>query len=697
MGHSFLTIVGVVALEISLFALAIIAFDRFAPARWVRERHNLALGGFLLLPVLFLFASQPGEQAPQIAPEPIAYTAPATMAATIIPAPVPVVRESLPVLATRPLAVENEATSSGFSLPAWEFLIALWVAGAALMLIRLGQDLTLLNGLRRRSQPVSLPETLHLSRAVSIRRSDEVDAPMVTGLLRPVVIVPVDFRFDGQAQCILEHEIAHITRGDAWSELLIRTLTSVFWWVLPLHMLHAIVRRTRETLCDVHSVDVTGAPADLAHALLDAASRAIRAPSLALSAAPTRSTLTARIDHLTSDKATPRRTIIMRMPFVLPAIAVLAYAATPQLGIARESAEDDKQILVLRDHDGDHDGEHTHIHIDDADFDFDFSELEARLEDLDFSELEARLAELDVELEARLAEIDFTEFEQKMAALEVEIEARIREMDFASLEADIQAQVEALELEQLSRLSELESLIELEVLGKLGDLAELEQLASLHAEAAVHDHFREQEAVYNAARRGDLEALQSMAAEGRDLSAASLGDGTPLMGAIRGGHIDVVTYLLGQGVDVNVRSPGDGTALITAARRDNAEMVETLLQAGADANLGVPGDGNPLIGAAFMGNTDIARRLITAGADPDGYVPGDETPLINAALMGHMEVAEMLVQAGADISLTVQAGMQYPDIVETYRSPLSEAERGGHDDMVAWLRSMGAEHRPPAR
>ena len=719
MEGSFLAIVGVVALEVSLFALAVIAFDKLAPARWVRERHNLALGGFLLLPILFLFASQPGKPATRVAPEHTTYSAPAFTSETISPAPIPVIRENLPVLSSRSLPVETEAASSGFSLPTWEFLIALWLAGAALMLIRLAQDLTLLNGLRRRSQNIQLPETLRLSCKVSVRRSDEVDAPMVAGLIHPAIIVPVDFRFDARARCVLEHEIAHIKRGDTWSELLIRVLTSLFWWVAPLHMLHAIVRRTRETLCDVHSVDTTGAPADLAHALLDAASRAIRAPTLALSAAPTRSTLTARIDHLTSDKDTPRRTIIMRMPFVLPAIAVLAYAATPQLGVARESADEENQILVTRDQEVD--GEHTHIHLDEHDFDFDldfdFSELEARLEEMDFAELDARLVELDIELQARIAELDFSELEEKMAALEVEIEARmaemnlsalenmdfseiearIQEMDFAGLEADIQAQVEALELEQLTRLSELESLIELDILAALGDLSELEKLAHLHAEAAVHDHFREQEAAYHAARRGDLAELRSIQSEGGDLSAASLGDGTPLMGAIRGGHMDVVTFLLSQGVDVNVHSPGDGTALIAAARHDNAEMVEMLLQAGADANLGVPGDGNPLIGAAFVGSTDIARRLITAGADPDGYVPGDETPLINAALMGNMEVAEMLVQAGADISLTVSAGHRNGSHQEIFRSPLSEAERGGNGDIVAWLQSMGAEHRPPAR
>ncbi|MEM9670559.1 MAG: ankyrin repeat domain-containing protein [Pseudomonadota bacterium] len=230
---------------------------------------------------------------------------------------------------------------------------------------------------------------------------------------------------------------------------------------------------------------------------------------------------------------------------------------------------------------------------------------------------------------------------------------------------------------------------------------------------------------YSAAYRGDLEEVQARIAAGEDPSKALDGDGTPLMGAIRGGHDDIVDALLARGVDVNRVSDGDGSALIVAARvgrpdyvdklllagadpnisvegdgaplisaamRGNLEIIDSLLAADADPNIAVPRDGTPLIGAALHGNIDAAKSLIAAGADPNGYVYRDETPLINAAQQGELEMAKFLVTAGADVSLTVKTPHHDPG--GGYRSPLSEAEHNGHDDVVRWLKEMGAEHKP---
>ncbi|MEO0881101.1 MAG: ankyrin repeat domain-containing protein [Pseudomonadota bacterium] len=231
--------------------------------------------------------------------------------------------------------------------------------------------------------------------------------------------------------------------------------------------------------------------------------------------------------------------------------------------------------------------------------------------------------------------------------------------------------------------------------------------------------------LYGAAVRGDLDDIEARIGAGADPSKALNGDGTPLMGAIRGEHDDVFAALLAMGVDVNRTSDGDGSALIVAAKQGRADYVEALLSAGADPDLGVdgdgaalisaamrghielidllvaagadpnlavPGDGNALIGAALHGEMVAAQRLLDAGANPNGYVYRDETPLIAAAQQGELEMAKLLVAAGADVSLTVKTPHRDPG--GPYRSPLSEAERNGHDDVARWLKEMGAEHRP---
>ncbi|MAK61588.1 MAG: hypothetical protein CMK09_11460 [Ponticaulis sp.] len=497
---NWLNIVGVVALEVCLFAGLVLAFDRFAPTRWVRERHNLALAGFILLPVLFVFASLPKTAEP--VPASFISASESRMMAYKPSSPVAREQASVPVAMTD-RAFEPAATQSA-TLPWLEIALASWVGGSMLMLIRLVQDMLQLNGLRARARSVRAPAGLRLSRDADIRRSDEIDAPMVAGLFHPAILLPEDFCFEGHAKCVLEHEIAHIRRHDAWTELFLRLTLSVFWWVLPLHALHRIVRRTRETLCDERAVDVTGTPTALAHALLDTATRVTRVPSLALSATASRSALSSRIDHLTSTDATPGRNPFMRIHFVLPALALVAYAATPQMGEAREK---DQVIQVQQDAD-ELKGGQRHIHVY-RDGDFDFSELEARLEDMDFSELEARLEGLGAEIDAKMAEMDFTAFEARMEALGAEIEARIASkdfsefearidaMDFATIEdrlnaeelallkADMAAQVIELEIEKLAELAELEKMIELEVLSKLEGLKELEDLAKLSELAAL--------------------------------------------------------------------------------------------------------------------------------------------------------------------------------------------------------------------
>ncbi|MEM8633623.1 MAG: ankyrin repeat domain-containing protein [Pseudomonadota bacterium] len=231
--------------------------------------------------------------------------------------------------------------------------------------------------------------------------------------------------------------------------------------------------------------------------------------------------------------------------------------------------------------------------------------------------------------------------------------------------------------------------------------------------------------LYGAAIRGEIADVQARIAAGADPSAALPGDGTPLMAAIRGEEDEIVNLLLEMGVDVNRPSQGDGTALISAVRaeradyvekllsegadpniaiegdgsalisaamRGNIQIIDRLLDAGADPNIAVPRDGNPLIGAALHGETEAASRLLAAGADPNGYVFRDETPLINAAQQGELAMVKLLVTAGADVSLTVETPHHDPG--GAWRSPLSEAERNGHSDVVQWLREMGAEHRP---
>ena len=259
---------------------------------------------------------------------------------------------------------------------------------------------------------------------------------------------------------------------------------------------------------------------------------------------------------------------------------------------------------------------------------------------------------------------------------------------------------------------------------KLGPVTDMPATA-----AEVRQQDDEEDNLYFAARRGDTEQVMQLIAMGASPNEVFYGKGTPLIGAVRSGDHSILTRLLAMGANPNVVSPGDGSPLIAAASGSEHAMAQTLLEAGADPNLGVMNDGNPLIAAARQDDVPMINMLLEAGADIEGSVPGDgnaliaavqsghmkavhfllekgadvdafvmrdETPLISAAQYGHLEIAMMLVEYGANPSLTVPVPHQWDASRDGYRSPISEAERLGHKKLADYLRSVGAEHRPPS-
>ena len=170
---------------------------------------------------------------------------------------------------------------------------------------------------------------------------------------------------------------------------------------------------------------------------------------------------------------------------------------------------------------------------------------------------------------------------------------------------------------------------------------------------------------------------------------------TPLQRALyasaeRGNYEQVKKYLEAD-VDPNFVLHGDGTPLFVAVRKGDMRMIKLLIKEGADVNLAAPGDGNPLIQAAMRGHMDIAKLLIAKGADVNAIVPGDETPLINAAQQGRLDMVRYLIANGADISLGAWA-QHHKDGSREWRTPLGEAKKHGHQDVVKLLTSSGAQY-----
>jgi len=149
---------------------------------------------------------------------------------------------------------------------------------------------------------------------------------------------------------------------------------------------------------------------------------------------------------------------------------------------------------------------------------------------------------------------------------------------------------------------------------------------------------------------------------------------------------NLVQDLLAHNASTEFVQRGKGTPLIMAARQGNLPMVEILVKNHADTNAAVTTAGSPLIMAAKHNHNSVANYLITHGSDVNLHVFFDETPLINAARFGHVEMVKTLVDAGAEIHKSVTT-FSVTHLPLGTKSPISEAERVGHNKVIDLLQS----------
>lgn len=158
------------------------------------------------------------------------------------------------------------------------WLPLLWLPGVAFMGWRMAGGGLWLRRARRRAIPVDGPwalRVLELAREMGLRRMvdlaslPDLEGPVVTGILRPVVLVPLSLLSTlppEQVDMLLRHELAHVRRGDVLLNLLQRGLEALLFFQPAVHWLGARVREERE-LCADAVASCGGRQVDLAEAL----------------------------------------------------------------------------------------------------------------------------------------------------------------------------------------------------------------------------------------------------------------------------------------------------------------------------------------------------------------------------------------------------------------------------------------------
>ncbi len=93
------------------------------------------------------------------------------------------------------------------------------------------------------------------------------------------------------------------------------------------------------------------------------------------------------------------------------------------------------------------------------------------------------------------------------------------------------------------------------------------------------------------------------------------------MWALSEKHLDVVQTLIAQGANISARSAGGFTPLLFAARQGDLDGARILLDAGANVNE-TSSEGNALLVATLRGHVPLAIFLLDQGADPNAAETG---------------------------------------------------------------------------
>lgn len=89
-------------------------------------------------------------------------------------------------------------------------------------------------------------------RAIQIRQSDQIAAPLTYGVFCPVILMPkrTDWDDEGQISCVLLHEYIHICRWDALWKLFAAAALCIHWFNPMVWAMYVLFNKDIELSCD---------------------------------------------------------------------------------------------------------------------------------------------------------------------------------------------------------------------------------------------------------------------------------------------------------------------------------------------------------------------------------------------------------------------------------------------------------------
>ena len=223
--------------------------------------------------------TNPCRHIPTSRPGPRAYRLPMAKAGS----PLPTASPDVAVYAPEPRIGERLLAALGLAAMCLPWL---WICGAPLSFALTTAGLLGAERLRRQSRPLEdaritemcrqLAASLRISCRVGVAICDRIAAPILVGVLRPMILLPAAALAGWdpqQLEMVLLHELAHVRRYDNLVNLLQRIVESVLFFHPMVWIVSGWVRREREHCCDELVVARTRQPHAYAEILVSLAER----------------------------------------------------------------------------------------------------------------------------------------------------------------------------------------------------------------------------------------------------------------------------------------------------------------------------------------------------------------------------------------------------------------------------------------
>ncbi|WP_375209076.1 M56 family metallopeptidase [Hyphomonas jannaschiana] len=242
-------------------------------------------------------------------------------------------------------------TLSAMLLPG---LFIVWASGALFVFgLSLWRQHVFMQTVKREAVNVS-PRLQHIARQVGaqvglnrlpvVASSFISSGPLVTGLARPVVLLPAWFETDyddTQQRAALAHELTHVRRGDLWALQLAEIFIACMWFNPLAYYAHRAFRTDQEAACDADVLKTgTASPHAYGATLIKAVKSAAQERPPAAASLPLTHALKERLSRMTHPVPTrARRLAGGAATAVIGAAALIATSSVPANAGEREHRE----------------------------------------------------------------------------------------------------------------------------------------------------------------------------------------------------------------------------------------------------------------------------------------------------------------------------------------------------------------------